>query len=287
VEIRPATWDDLGAAVDLLGVQSRAASGISAIRLEFVRAEWELPGFEVGRDNLVAEESGRVIGYAGLSPKLELAIAGADPAVEDSLLAGIEARARERGAGEIRVTVVSEDDPRNELVRRRGFGLEHETLLMWRRLNGELAAPRWVPGITVRTFDPEDAEAVHALLDEAYRAWDQHYVPVSHDAWVRGMTGDAEFDPTVWWLAEREGALAGCALHWSSGWLKDLAVRTSERGRGLGEALVREGLIEFARRGVARVGLKVDAANPTGAVGLYERLGFLTERREATWALSL
>ncbi len=80
------------------------------------------------------------------------------------------------------------------------------------------------------------------------------------------MTGDPEFDPDVWWLAERDGTLVGCALHWSSGWLKDLAVRDSERGRGLGAALVTTGLAEFARRGKRRVGLKVDAGNPTGAV---------------------
>ena len=50
---------------------------------------------------------------------------------------------------------------------------------------------------------------------------------------------------------------------------------------------MQQGLAEFARRGVARVGLKVDAANPTGAVRLYERLGFVLERREAVWASSL
>src|SRR4051812_17154665 len=101
------------------------------------------------------------------------------------------------------------------------------------------------------------------------------------------MTGDTDFDPTVWWLAERDGELVGCALHWRTGWLKDLAVGESERGRGLAAALVLHGLTEFARRGVKRVGLKVDAANPTGAVRLYERLGFRIERREAVWALSL
>jgi ribosomal protein S18 acetylase RimI-like enzyme len=89
------------------------------------------------------------------------------------------------------------------------------------------------------------------------------------------MTEDEEFDASVWWLAERDGALAGCALHWSSGWLKDLAVRDSERGRGLGAALVAIGLAEFRRRGLARVGLKVDPGNPTGAQRLYERLGFV------------
>jgi ribosomal protein S18 acetylase RimI-like enzyme len=153
---------------------------------------------------------------------------------------------------------------------------------MWRPLDGSEREPGWPAGIAVRTFRPEDAEAVHRLLDEAYRGWDVAYEPLPHDDWVTAMTGDAEFDPTVWWLAERDDVLAGCALHWSSGWLKDLAVREAERGHGLGAALVRRGLAEFARRGADRVGLKVDAANPTGAIRLYERLGFVVERRERT-----
>ena len=158
---------------------------------------------------------------------------------------------------------------------------------MWRSLDDPVPEPEWPPRIAVRTFEPADAEAVHAMLDEAYRAWDGQYVPLAHDDWLRWMTGDIDFDPTVWWLAERDGELVGCALHWRTGWLKDLAVRPSERGRGLGGALVLTGLAEFARRGVGRVGLKVDAANPTGAIRLYERLGFVLDRREATWALSL
>jgi mycothiol synthase len=69
--------------------------------------------------------------------------------------------------------------------------------------------------------------------------------------------------------------------------LKDIVVRERERGHGLGSALIRQGFAEFARRGVRRVGLKVDARNPTGAPRLYERLGFNTEGRERIWALSL
>jgi mycothiol synthase len=285
MQIRPATWDDLEPAVELLGARSRAASGIFAIRAEFVRGEWELPAFKVGRDNVVAEAGGRVVGYAAVTPKQELALAAADPAVEDALLERMCARARERGLDAIRVTVVSSDDPLAAMVRRHLFLVESETLVMWRRLSGGLAEPGWSAGLAVRTFQPADSQAVHDLLDEAYCAWDRHYLRMAHDDWTRWMTGDVEFDPTVWWLAERDGELVGCALHWSSGWLKDLAVRTSERGRGLGAALVQQGLAEFARRGVVRVGLKVDAGNPTGAVQLYERLGFVTERREAVWAL--
>jgi ribosomal protein S18 acetylase RimI-like enzyme len=164
---------------------------------------------------------------------------------------------------------------------------EPEILTMWRPLAEIEPEPVWPEGISVRTFEPGDAESVHRLLDEAYRAWDSRYVPVAHEDWVRSIMGDVEFDASVCWLAEGEGELVGCALHWESGWLKDLVVRQSGRGRGLGRALVMQGFAEFARRGVARVGLKVDAANPTGAVQLYERLGFIREGKEAQWASTL
>jgi ribosomal protein S18 acetylase RimI-like enzyme len=71
---------------------------------------------------------------------------------------------------------------------------------------------------------------------------------------------------------------------WTEGFVKDLAVRPAYRGRGLGEALLRAVFAEFARRGVARVRLKVDAGNPTGAVRLYRRVGMDELRRYAVYA---
>ena len=101
------------------------------------------------------------------------------------------------------------------------------------------------------------------------------------------MTGHDDFDPALWFLAERGGDLVGCALHWkpmqASGWVKDLVVRDDERGAGLGKALLHHGFRAYAERGAARVGLKVDANNPTGAPQLYERVGFVTDRRYEIW----
>jgi GNAT superfamily N-acetyltransferase len=158
-----------------------------------------------------------------------------------------------------------------------------EILTLWCEVDRDVPAPVWPDGIAVRTFERRDARAVHELLDEAYAGWDSGYVKVAHAHWSRAMLGDAEFDPALWLLAERDGALAGCALHWASGWLKDLAVREPERGRGLGRALVLAGLHACAQRGARRVGLKVDAANPTGARELYASVGFVAEERIESW----
>jgi predicted N-acetyltransferase YhbS len=287
MSIRPAMWGDLQAAADLLGAQSRAAVGVAGVRAEVLRGEWAMPGFALGQDNVVAETDGRLVGYAALSARGEIALAADDDDVADELLGRIVERARTRGDGAIVVTVVTPDSPLARLVTRHPFALEHETLQMWRPLGAPVDEHPPPAGVAIRTFRPDDALAVHALLDEAYGAWDPVYVPIVHADWVSWMTSDAEFDADLWWLAERDGELVGCALHWTSGWLKDVAVRDSERGQGLGASLVSTGLAEFSRRGARRVGLKVDAGNPTGALRLYERLGFVTERREAVWAWSL
>jgi len=285
--IRPATSDDLEPVVELIAARNRAATGVAGIRLEHLRADWELSEFSLERDTAVVEDGDRIVGYAAVMPSHEVVVAATEGAIVEMLLARVIGQARARGITAVTVVLRSPGDPANRVVERHPFELVHETLLMWRPLAAGIDELRLPDGLTIRTFEADDARAVHDLLDEAYRAWDPLWAPMAHADWVSWMTGDPEFHPSVWWLAEREGTLAGCALYWTSGWLKDLAVRDSERGRGLGAALVGLGLNEFARRGLDRVGLKVDAGNPTGAVQLYERLGFVTASREAVWAWSL
>jgi mycothiol synthase len=287
VEIRPAGWDDLEQVVELLREHNRVASGLAGVLAAQIHSEWKLPSFKVGRDNLVAANGDVLLGYAALSSAQGVTIASVDQKIADELLVRIAARARNRGFRLLQVVVGSTDERGAALVHRHPFVLDSNTILMWRSLATEVAEPRWPSGVTVRTYQPGDSRSVHRLLDDAYRAWDRRYSPMTHDDWVTWMTGDVEFDPDLWWLAESDGELAGCALHWSGGWLKDIAVRMSDRGRGIGTALVAQGLNEFAERGVGRVGLKVDADNPTGAISMYEKLGFVAHSQQAIWSLSL
>ena len=164
-----------------------------------------------------------------------------------------------------------------ELLEEAGFVTEGEVWQMVRPVAGE-PEPAWPAGVTVRTYDdPRDAAAVHALLVRAFTGNTE--VVADFEPWHARMTGDPEYDPGWWWLAEREGRLVGVALCWTSGWLKDLAVDPDARGQGIGEALCRHAFHEMDARGIATCGLKVDARNPTGAVRLYRRVGMQVERR--------
>jgi mycothiol synthase len=281
-EIRAATVGDVEQVFALLDARSRAAFGASEVSRPLVEAELH----RSIADRFVAERSGVVVGYAHVRPTNDVVVATSDAATADRLLARLEERARERGAAAIEATVVAEDVPFHALVQRAGFAHARDILRMWRVLDDDVDAQVWPDDVTVKAYDDGDAPRVKSLLDDAY-AWDTSYTPQSHNEWLAFMTDHDEFDPSLWFLVERNDELVACALHWKEqhqrGWLKDLAVHERARGVGLGKSLVRHGLRAYAERGVERVGLKVDAANPTGAIDLYAHEGFVTDQRLEIW----
>ncbi len=287
-EIRTAQPKDLDGVFDLLSTRSRASFGISEILREHVAHALSRSN---GTDRWVALDGAEIVGYAALDSSQDLVHAAVDPAVGDALLARAEARAAERAFARIAVTTVPEDLPLSSLVARHDFLHDRDVLRMWRTLDGDLPEVRWPAGVAVRSYEHTDGERVHALLDACYAGWDDTYVAVPHEEWLAFMTDHGEFDPALWFLVERDGELVGCALHWkehqSSGWVKDIAVAESERGHGLGTSLLYHALGAYAARGVERVGLKVDSSNPTGALPLYTRVGFVIDRRYAIWTRTL
>jgi ribosomal protein S18 acetylase RimI-like enzyme len=286
-DIRDATEADFEAVFQLLDARSRAAFGISQQKREYLRQHWGLPS----TGKWVAVENGAVVGYAELAENQDAVHAATDPEIGDALIAHVEEEARARGFAHVAVTAVPEDAPLYGAVQRNSYRLDREILRMWRPLDGDLPVPAWPERVTVRSYTDADAEHVQALLDEQYGGWDKSYVARSHEGWLVVMTAHDDFDHALWFLVESDGELVACALHWKEsqrrGWVKDIVVRESERGRGLGKALLHHAFRAYAERGVERVGLKVDSTNPTGALRLYERLGFVTDQRLGIWQKQL
>jgi ribosomal protein S18 acetylase RimI-like enzyme len=155
--------------------------------------------------------------------------------------------------------------------------MTREVLRMEIRLAGATPPPEWPPGVAVRRADVEaDAPGVHELLELAFGGSAEEERPYAE--WRSWWITDAEFDPSAWFLAEEDGELAGVALCWSSGFLKDLAVHPAHRRRGIGRALLLHVFAEFRSRGADAVSLKVDGDNVT-ARRLYDAAGMrVTER---------
>jgi len=290
VLVRAATADDLDAAYDLIVQRDHAVFGES----EFQRRYLEHRLSQDGCDCLVAVDDGRIAAWASLDADHDFTIAAArdDGTAAAAVLQNVESRGGERGFDTLTNIVVPEDTVQWSLLERSGYTADRVVLRMWRDLDGDLELPSWPADVSVRAYTSADGERVHALLDECYADWDRDYVELAHRDWLDFMTVHDDFDPEMWFLAERDGALVACALHWRTsasgkGWVKDLVVRESERGRGLGKALLQHGFHAYKERGGDRVGLKVDADNPTGAPQLYERVGFVVDRRYTIWTKAL
>jgi mycothiol synthase len=274
VVVRPAGMSDIPAAFAVSAAFAEALHGQADVTIEHLQMAWDY-----GQAWVALGGDDRVTGYAtledGYTEVWPHPAAGA--VVAEALLDAVSRR-----GGPLETIVPSAAEELVGLYRRRGWTQTREVLRMQADLSAGPTQPRWPEGVSVRTYTEDDAEAVHAVLDEAFAANAEEVPPFAR--WHPWMTNDPGFDPGVWFLAEADGELVGVCLCWREGWVKDLAVRPAARGRGLGEALLLTAFAELRRRGLATVGLKVDGDNPTGAIRLYERVGMTLDRRYLMFA---
>jgi len=136
-------------------------------------------------------------------------------------------------------------------------------------------------GIAVRPPLPEHYRAIWEASEECFRDQQDYVVPdeESYRTWV----ATPGLDPSLWLVAWDGDQVAGAAINvihegtW--GETDDLFVRRPWRNRGLGRALIVGSLHLFRARGLTTAGLGVDAENVSGALDLYESIGYRPYQR--------
>ena len=153
---------------------------------------------------------------------------------------------------------------------------------------------------------PEGLELRPVTMDKVRQIWLAD-VEAFKDHWGGFDSSDEQlkrwierptFDPTLWVVAWDGDEVAGgvinaihreenAAIGVERGWLHSVYTRRQWRKRGLANALIARSLVLLRERGLDYGILGVDADNPTGALGLYERNGFSVAERSAAWRKAL
>lgn len=97
--------------------------------------------------------------------------------------------------------------------------------------------------------------------------------------WVVAFDGDEVAGGSLNAISEAENELMGHRR----GWLASVFTRRPWRRQGLARAIIARSLEALRERGMTSAALGVDAENPSGALGLYEALGFEVENRATAW----
>ena len=129
-----------------------------------------------------------------------------------------------------------------------------------------------MPGLSLDLFESVDRNAMADAMEVMVAAFD----PAFGEAWTLPQLSGVMTLPGTWLtIARLDASPLGFALVRSvldECELLLLAVAPLWRGRGGGEALLRESLRTARRRGIVSMNLEVRATN--NAIQLYEKIGF-------------
>jgi mycothiol synthase len=286
--------DRLAAACD------EALGAAPALSEDLIREFWTRPRFVLETDAWVVELGRSVVGYAevwDMDPTRLSAFAVVHPdhtgrGIGSALAALVEDRAAEKTSRDARLfsAALTQDRAAARLLAARGYTWARRFWHMEVDLDSGLQTSNQLSGIQLRRLDPErDLPAAHRILEEAFEDhWD--YSPTPYEEFLVGTVQRDDFDPAMWLVAvdagEPVGVLRGGA-HSDRGWIYELGVLRSHRGRGIATGLLRESFTDFQRRGLSRVRLNVDSDNLTGAVSLYENVGMRVVTSYELWARAI
>lgn len=308
--IRPASDADWPAITAVVNAARRADGADEVYTAEMFASEH--PGIVMARDAIVAEVAGEAVGYCVGQIRTR------DDVLVADVTGAVHPAHRRRGIG-IALLRRANDAARRQLaadprpMRRelRSYALDSETGLvamleaegyapirygyeMRRFLGGPLPDHALPDGIEIRAVAAADRRAIFDAQEEAFQDHWGHRPPTEDD--FRDLFNGPDVTPGLWCVAWDGDEVAGVvvntihgaeneALGIRRGWLDRVSVRRPWRGRGVAKALCAASMRVLRAQGMDEAWLGVDGQNPSGAVHLYEGLGFHVAKGWRAFAL--
>ena len=147
-------------------------------------------------------------------------------------------------------------------------------------------------GLEVRPVQPGQH---WTIWEAAHEAFQDHWGETEwQDEWFKEWQESPTFNPALWQVAWDGDQVAGSVLNFinkeenreygrNRGYTEGISVRRPWRRRGLARALIARSLHVLRDEGMSEAALEVDTQNLSGALHLYEGLGFRTVKQHTTF----
>lgn len=157
-----------------------------------------------------------------------------------------------------------------------------------RRTNPTVPIVREIEDLEIRAIDIANPDEVAFWHKVHQNSFSKHFgfAPRDLEKWRELVLNDVTIDPNGVFVAFKRGEPVGfceCADEYveeNKGQIAGLGVTQENQGLGIGEALLQTGINYSASKGYDTVELNVDTGNESGALKLYEKLGF---KPESSW----
>jgi len=190
------------------------------------------------------------------------------------------------------LTVNESEIDRINLLERNNYKVRHYFFEMVRPNLENIPDILLPPGVEVRGVESEHIRLICEATNEAFNDhWGFTPVPLEY---FERMTNNPDFDSSLWsiaWQGDQVAAMVISSIFKGlnetfgrkRGYIDNICVRRPWRGQGLAKALIARNLIALMKLGMTEAGLLVDAENKSGALHLYESMGFQVVKREMVY----
>ncbi len=300
----PTDWDAIARVINA----ANRADGVDELQsgAELAAEHASIDAFDIARDAVIAEVDGDVVGFVlGWRQRRDATLVGESwgsilppfrrrglgtalwRLTRDRLAAELAADPRP-GPRELRTYALDIEAGALALFRAQGYQPVRFGFEMRRFVTGVLPEHQLPAGLEMRPVAPDQHRAIFDADNEAFEDHWGNRPPTDGDFVVRFEGPNA--DTSLWCVAWDGDQVAGVVMNTifheenaklgiRRGWLDHVSVRRPWRGRGVARALCATALRVLREHGMDEAWLGVDGGNPTGALRLYEGLGFTVARR--------
>ena len=263
-------------------------------------------------DMVFAEVGGQLVGYGRVwwederrGGRIYVLFANLVPAwrgkgIRAALLRWLECRALALSAENptskperLQVGLSEHEHDIKRLIESAGYNIVRWEYEMTRSLDQEIPEFQLPEAVERRPVADADAEAIFAAASEAFiDHWGETdwFATKALAEWRESPT----YDPSLWAVAWDGNEIVGMVLNYvdareneeykrKRGYTETICVRAPWRGRGIAKALITHSLRMWKSKGMTEAAHGVDTQNPTGALHLYENLGYRPVKTHFTY----